>query len=163
MNAIEAIKSNMDMADMICMGYLQDLSDEDLMRRPHAGCNHLKWQIGHLIASDNQMVSGVLPDAMPALPEGFAERYSKDAATSDDAAAFDSKEALMSAYQEQHTAALAALATLSEGDLDRESPEEMRGYAPTVGAVFNLLGSHWLMHAGQWVIVRRELGHAPMF
>ena len=163
MNAVEAIKSNMDMADMICMGYLQDLSDEDLMSRPHPGCNHLKWQIGHLIASDHQMVTGVLPDAMPALPDGFADRYSKEAATSDDPGAFDSKEVLMQAYQEQHAAALAALATQSADDLDRESPEEMRGYAPTVGAVFNLLGSHWLMHAGQWVPVRRELGHAAMF
>ena len=69
----------------------------------------------------------------------------------------------MSEYQEQHAAALAALATLSDDELDRESPEAMRGYAPTVGAVFTLLGSHWLMHAGQWIPVRRELGHAPMF
>lgn len=163
MNAREAIKLCIDSADMVCMGYIQDLSDEDLMRRPHAGCNHIKWQLGHLISSDNGMVSGVAPGAMPALPEGFAERYTKETAKSDDPDAFDSKEEFMRLYQEQHTAALAALATMSDEQLDQESPEEMRAYAPTVGSLFSLLGGHWMMHAGQWVIVRRELGHAAMF
>lgn len=163
MNARDAIKLNIDSANMICMAYIEDLTDEDLMRRPHAGCNHLKWQIGHLISSDHQMVSGVCPGAMPELPEGFTDRYAKEAATSDDATAFDSKEEFMRVYQEQHAAVLATLETLTDEQLDAASPEEMQGYAPTVGSVFSLVGSHWLMHAGQWVVVRRELGRAPLF
>ena len=34
----------------------------------------------------------------------------------------------------------------------------MREYAPTVGAVLNLIGVHDLMHAGQFVPVRRMHG-----
>ena len=52
---------------------------------------------------------------------------------------------------------------LSDDDLDKESPESMKQYAPTTGHVFELLGSHWMMHCGQWVIVRRQLGKAPLF
>jgi uncharacterized protein (DUF1330 family) len=50
------------------------------------------------------------------------------------------------------------LAGLSEEQLAGSAPESMQAYAPTVAAAFSMLGSHWLMHAGQWVIVRRELG-----
>ena len=29
--------------------------------------------------------------------------------------------------------------------------------------MFSLFGSHWLMHCGQWAVVRRELGRKPIF
>ena len=31
-------------------------------------------------------------------------------------------------------------------------------HAPTLGALYLMQGGHWLMHCGQWVIVRRQLG-----
>ena len=163
MNAREALKASMDTGNMVSMAYLDDLTDEDFMRRPHVGCNHINWQVGHLVASENQMVNGIIPGSMPDLPEGFADRYTKETATSDDAAAFATKEGLLRAYNEQRAAAVVALDGLTDEQLDSASPEEMQGYASTFGAVFNLLGGHWLMHAGQWVIVRRELGREPLF
>ena len=114
MNSRDAITLSINMGDMISMSYLQDLTDEQLMQRPHPECNHLKWQIGHLIASENMMINGVVPGSMPALPEGFGERYGKETAKSDDASAFDSKEELLRLYQEQRAGTLAALAKLSD-------------------------------------------------
>ena len=163
MNAREAVKLAMDSGNMIGMAYLDDMTDEEMMQRPHPDCNHIKWQIGHLIASENQIINGVLPGTMPDLPDGFAERYSKETSTSDDASAFDSKEDLLKLYQEQRTAALGKLESLSDEDLSAEGPEEMKTYAPTVGAAFDLLGGHWLMHAGQWAVIRRQLGRPPLF
>ena len=64
---------------------------------------------------------------------------------------------------EQLTAALAALAGFSDDDLDAPSPEPVNSYAPTAGAAFAMLGSHWMMHSGQWVVVRRQLGRPPLF
>ena len=163
MNAREALKLGLNSGQMISMAYLDDLSDEELMHRPHADANHIKWQIGHLIASENQIVNGVLPGAMPDLPDGFADRYSKETASLDEASAFDTKETLLNLYNEQRATAVAKLDSLSDEDLDKEGPEEMKAYAPTVGAAFNLLGSHWLMHAGQWAVIRRQLGRPPLF
>ena len=34
---------------------------------------------------------------------------------------------------------------------------------PTVASLFSLAGTHWVMHAGQWAIVRRQLGRPPLF
>jgi len=163
MNAIEAIKGSMAMGDMISMGYLGDLNDEEMMHRPDPKANHIKWQIGHLLASDNRIINDCCADAVPSLPEGFAEKYSVEKSSSDNSAEFDSKETLLGIYETQKTAIHAALEKLSESDLDRGTPDSMKEYAPTVGAGFNMVGMHWVMHAGQWAVIRRQLGRKPLF
>ena len=104
------------------------------------------------------MVAGLAPGSMPDLPSGFAEKYTKETTGSDDPTAFDSKEELMRVYQEQRQATLAALEKFPADQLDQPGPEAMRAYAPTNAAVFAMQGSHWLMHAGQWVPIRRACG-----
>lgn len=143
------------MAEMVGMAYVGDLSDAELMDRPHADCNHLNWQIGHLICSEHALVSGMSPGAMPALPEGFAAKYAKEAAKSDDPSHFATKDELLRTYREQRDATLAVLAACSAEDLDAPSGVD---YAPTRGALLQMQGAHWLMHCGQWVIVRRQHG-----
>ena len=60
-------------------------------------------------------------------------------------------------------ASLAAVDATPEADFDKPGPEPMRQYAPTVGAVLSLLSGHWLMHAGQFVVLRRKLGRPILF
>lgn len=163
MNAQDAIKLSIDSAKFVTLEYLADLSDEDMLQRPHPECNHIKWQMGHLISSEHQMIDAVCPGSMPALPEGFAERYTKETATSDQSDAFDSKADLRKLLEDQREAMLAALATISDEDLSKPAPEAMQAYAPTVADVFSLQGGHWMMHAGQWAIIRRQLGRPPLF
>lgn len=158
-----ALKQTMDTGEYVAMAYLNDLSDADLLKRPHPACNHILWQIGHLILSEHQMVEGVLPGSMPPLPAGFADRYTSETAKSDDPATFDTREALMQAYRQQRAASIAKLQSITPDEFARQSPESMRSYAPNVAAVFSLQGGHWLMHAGQWAVLRRQLGRPPLF
>ena len=160
MNIRDAFRQSMDMGQMVSMAYLEDLTDEEMMHRPAPESNHIKWQVGHLIASENNLLNTAVPGAAPALPEGFAERYAKETAKSDDPGAFDTKADLLSLYREQRDASLAALGKVSDAEFDRETGFD---YAPTVGAIFSLLGGHWLMHAGQWAVIRRQLGRSPLF
>ncbi len=158
MNSRDAIKNTINTADMVCGAYLGDLSDEEMMKRPHPGCNHVNWQIGHLVVADNEMANGCFPGTLAVLPEGFADKYSKESVGNDDPSAFCSKDELMGLLKIQREAIFAKLEQLNDDDLDQPAPEKMQGYAPTVGAAMNMIGSHWLMHAGQWVVLRRELG-----
>lgn len=160
MNAREVIKLSIDMAQMVSGGYLEDLTDEQLMLRPHPGCNHINWQVGHLIAAENHHLRTIAPDAAPPLPAGFAEQYSSATASSDDPAKFRRKDELLKLHAEQLAAVLATLERLDDAALDRPSGIH---YAPTVGAVMSMQASHWLMHAGQWVIVRRALGKPALY
>lgn len=160
MDAKRALKLSIDMGRAVAMGYVDDLNDDELLRRPHPACNHIKWQLGHLIASEHKMIEQVAPGAMPPLPPGFADRYTAATATSDDPAAFDTKEDLLKVFEAQRAGTLAALEKVSIDELDRPTGVE---YAPTVAAMFEMQGSHWLMHAGQWAVVRRMLGRPPLF
>lgn len=163
MNARDAIRLSIDSAKFVTLEYLADLSDEDMLQRPHPECNHIKWQMGHLISSEHQMINGVCPGSMPALPDGFVERYTNDTARSDNPDDFDSKADLRRLLEEQRDGTLKALAAQSDDDLEQPSPEQFQAYAPTVADVFSLQGGHWMMHAGQWAIIRRQLGRPPLF
>lgn len=163
MNAHDALRLALTTAEMISLGYLSDLSDSDLLVRPVPGANHIAWQLGHLIGSENAMIAETCPGSMPALPAGFSEKHGKDTAGSDDRQTFLSKDEYLRLYRQQREATLKALDALSDADLDRPGPERFRDYAATVGAVFGMQGSHWLMHSGQWAVIRRKLGRKPMF
>ena len=59
----------------------------------------------------------------------------------------------------QSSAARAAMApSFVDADFDKPSPEDFRSFCPTMGDLFTLIATHPMMHAGQFVIVRRQLG-----
>ena len=76
----------------------------------------------------------------------------------DDPAKFLNKQQYLDLFDKQRAATKAALDKLNDTDLDRPSPERLQKMFPTVGAVFGLIASHPLMHAGQFVTIRRQLG-----
>jgi len=157
------IKGSLESPGFVVNAYLEDLSDADLLIRPTEGANHIAWQLGHLIVSEHHLVNQVCPDSMPALPPGFAEKYTKETASIDDPTAFHTKDDYLRLMKEQREGTLAALAKLSDEELEKPSPESLQRFATTVGGVIAGQSMHWMMHAGQWVIVRRMLGRQPMF
>jgi hypothetical protein len=158
MNAKQAIQAAMDMSSMVVTRYLSDLSDADLLRRPGKGCNHLAWQLGHVLSSSAGLINAVAPGKGPQLPEGFDAKHAKDRANVDDPKQFYSKQEYLELMEKANKCAVEALSTMSEADLDKPAPERVRSFCPTVGNVFILIAQHPLMHAGQFVPVRRELG-----
>ncbi len=153
----DVIKNTIDMSHDVLNAYLSDLNDADLMVRAVPGANHIAWQLGHMIASEHQMLTDAAY-TMPDLPEGFAESYSKEASKSDDPGKFHTKEQYLGWMEGQRTTTLAVLAAMPEADFDKATPEPMQEYAATVGALFNIVGIHEMMHAAQFVAVRRKLG-----
>ena len=163
MNAKDAIRGTMDFSLTVLKGYFGDLTDAELMKRPGPGCNHLAWQLGHLITSEAGLLNQVCPGAAPELPAGFAEQHNKETIGSDDASKFCTKQQYTELLDKVSAATKAALDKLPEADLDQPGPEKMRDFCPTVGAMFSLIASHPMMHAGQFVPVRRALGKPVLF
>lgn len=158
MNAKDVIRSNMDLSMTVLKSYFGDMSDAELMTRPGPGCNHLAWQLGHLIKSEAGLLKDACPGADVDLPTGFAEQHSKETAGCDDPAKFYTKQQYIDLYDKVRAVTLASLNALPDADLDKPGPERMRSICPTVGSYFNLIGCHPMMHAGQFVPVRRALG-----
>ncbi|RUL88534.1 DinB family protein [Tautonia sociabilis] len=157
MNAKDVIRNTIDMSSMVIDSYLKDLSDADLLVRPVAGMNHIAWQLGHLIGAERHFVELVAPGSSPALPDDFQQGHGRDKHTEDDPSKFYPLARYRELWGAQRQATLALLDRLAEADLDR-SDATFPPFAPTVGALLNMVGNHPMMHAGQFVAVRRALG-----
>ena len=159
MTSKDVLKHTLDMSQQVLLAYLGDLSDAELMERPTPESHHVAWSVGHLITSENEMLTKAGFE-MPALPDGFVDQHATEAANSDDSADFRSKSEYMNLLTQQREGTLAALEKLGDSDFDKPAPESMQNYVKTIGEVFNLTGVHTLMHAGQFVPLRRRLGKA---
>lgn len=162
MDAKDVLRSDLELCHMVSGSYIADLTDAELVARSVPGSNHIAWQLGHLISSDCEMLK-MLGHKAPALPVGFAEKHTKETAGSEDPAKFCKQAEYVALKEKTKAAALAAIDATPDAELGKPAPEAMRSYAPTVMAALSILGSHWLMHAGQWVPIRRKLGKPPLF
>lgn len=162
MNAKDAYKQTVEFCHLVMNMYVADLQQPDLFVRSVPGTNHIAWQLGHLILA-NRMMLQELGQPAPELPPSWEGAYTKETAGDDDPNHFASKEEYLAMAEQMKNASLAAIDATPEESLETPGPESMREYAPTVASVLSLMGTHWLMHAGQFVPVRRKLGKPALF
>lgn len=163
MNAKDAARTIMNAADFMVDSYLSDITPEEMMVRPAPGANHLAWQLGHLISAETRLVEAAAPGTMPKLPEGFAEKHNKDTAASDNPADFLSKEEYLKLAKTVRAGTLKSLEGVSEADLSKPVSGRLPPWIKTGGDCFMTAGGHWMLHAGQWVVLRRQLGRDRKF
>jgi DinB superfamily len=162
MKAQDAIRTALAGSQQIVNMYLQDLSDADLLVRPVPHANHIAWQLGHLIASERNMVSEHIPGVKyPELPAGFAERHNKETASRD--TGFGTKAEYLDLYGKVRQTTIDAVGKLSDADLDKPITGPMAAMIPKVGDLLLLNANHAMMHAGQFTVVRRKLGKPVLF
>jgi hypothetical protein len=162
MHTKQAIRTLIESCDMVVRAYIGDLSDADLLVRSVPRANHIAWQLGHMIAGTAEML-GQLGHSGLTLPAGFAEGYTSETSAVDDPARFAAKAQYAALLDQAKAAILAAIDATPDDALDLPGPESMREYAPTIAAALMVQGTHWLMHAGQFVPIRRKLGRPPLF
>ena len=114
--------------------------------------------MGHLISSEVQLLEGAAPGAGIELPAGFAEAHAKENCNSDDASVFCKKDEYVALFDKVREASKTALANFADADLDKPAPEQFQSFCPSMGDYFVLIATHPMMHAGQFVVVRRQLG-----
>jgi DinB superfamily len=153
--AKDVIRLTLDGSDMFLKSYLSDLDDDALKAVPVPGMNPIAWQLGHMLSSHREMLEQISPGSAPELPAGFAAAHSKETATPNAFTPVATKAEYLSAWDAQRAATLSLLDALPDASLDAETGVP---YAPTVAALFNVIGVHVMGHAGQFVAVRRALG-----
>jgi hypothetical protein len=158
MNAKDAIRETLNTSMLVLKSYVSDLTDAELLTRPGPGCNHIAWQLGHLINSECGLMNMIRPGSAPELPAGFGERHGKDAAGVNDPAKFETKERYLELFELVNAAFLKLLDDYPEADFALPAPENFRSMFPTMASMFILTATHPMMHAGQFVPVRRALG-----
>lgn len=141
---------------------LADFSDADMLVRPAPAANHAAWQLGHLITSEGRFLKEMNAASAP-LPAGFAEKFNRQTASTDDPDFFPRKAELLDALTNVRAATIAWIKSLKPADLDRAAPERIRAFAPTVGHWVAGVPGHVFMHIGQMQVVRRKLGKPILF
>src|SRR5882757_11231571 len=116
MNIKDAVRQQFAVSDFFVENYLSDITPAEMLVRPAPGANHVAWQLGHLISAETRLVEAAAPGSMPALPEGFAERHSKDTAASDNPADFLSKDEYLKLAKSTRAATLKSLESISDAD-----------------------------------------------
>lgn len=159
MQTKDAIVYVLNSARFITDAYLSDLNDTDILVRPAQNAHNIAWQLGHLLLSEAMMANSVKAGTSVAFPLGFEEQHGKGVSYQSES---PNKFLSLAQYKElrikQRQRVLDLIASVSEEDLALPGPDKMRGYAPTKGAVLLAIGTHELMHSGQWAVTRRVLG-----
>ena len=164
MNGSKAIETALSSTQQMLNQYVSDLSDADLLVRPVPGANHIAWQLGHLVYGESHLAGPQLPGTKyPDLPSSFAQQYGKEGARDDSSAHFLGKAQYLQMFNQARDITKAAVAKLSDQDLDRPTVGSMARFAPTVGDLLLLVANHTLMHAGQFTVIRRKLGKPVLF
>jgi uncharacterized damage-inducible protein DinB len=151
----DVIRYTLGASDMIVNAYVGDLSDDDFHATPFEGGNPIAWQLGHILVAERSWVEGLEPGSCPPLPDGFAAAHAKETSAPNPFPRKYSKDDYLTAWQAQRAATSAVLDGLADEQLDGASGVD---FAPTVAALLNMAGVHALMHAGQFVALRRKLG-----
>jgi uncharacterized damage-inducible protein DinB len=158
MYAKDIIKQTLDTSDRIARTYVGDLDQSEMTARPAAGMNPIAWQLGHLLAVEKKFVDEIKPGSSPALPAGFEEAHGKDAGLSDDTSKYLTKDEYLSLFAKQREATKKVLDSLTDAEMATPPANTFGGMCPTTGHLINFLGSHVMMHVGQFVPVRRKAG-----
>lgn len=158
MNYRDLINGNLELGHFLLNAHLADFQDDEIFKRPVPNANSAAWQLGHLISSTQGMITFFDPQLAPELPADFGSRYTKLTASENDPLKFHTKAEYLDLFAKQKNAVKQFIERCSESDLDKPAPEKIRAYAPTIGAMLMLCGSHITMHIGQVAVLRRALG-----
>jgi hypothetical protein len=142
---------------------LGDFSDADMMERPVPAANHALWQIGHLAVETAVFAAAVPGVKVPAVPAEWRDAFGKGAAKSDNAKAFPTKAEVLKVFAAVNGALAEGVKKLSPEDLNKPGPEAFKSFAPTVGHIVEMTGAHYMMHVGQFQVIRRKLGKPVLF
>ena len=158
MSPKDAIRMGIDAGDMITNAYINDLDDSELLLRPVPGMNHIAWQLGHLIAAERHFVEMIKPGSCPALPEGFAEAHSKETSTLDDPVEVPSRGPSTRSSGRRSGPRRSPFSTAYPKPTSTRPTPVIRNLPRRVAALLGMVGTHALMHCGQFVAVRRKVG-----
>ena len=163
MNAVDLLIKGLQTTQNMVLMTLDDFTDTELMTRPTSGANHVAWQLGHLAVGEAGMVNGIRAEAVPAVPEAFAKRFTRETQGSDDPKTFGTKREMLDTFSRVRNDTIAFVKTLTDADLDAPGTPMLKAICPTAGESLLLQVFHTTMHLGQIQVARRRLGKKVLF
>jgi hypothetical protein len=133
---------------------------------PPAGVSHIGWQVGHLAMAEYRLIldrfRGRRPEDEALISDAFLSVFGRESVPVTDPALSPPAEELRAVLDRVHAQVLRELPTYSDADLDVPGTKPHRTCKTRRDFLF-WCSAHEMVHAGQIGLLRRQLGHAPLW
>jgi uncharacterized damage-inducible protein DinB len=133
---------------------------------PTAGVSHIAWQVGHLAMAAYRLgldrVRGRLLGDAELIGDEFLALFGRESNPDPDPAHYPPLEEIRAVYDRVHARVQEEVPAVNPDDLDRPLVRP-HSLASTPRGCLAWCAQHELIHAGQIGLLRRQLGHAPLW
>jgi DinB superfamily len=166
MNRLQLAIEQIVFARKYTIGLLDGTPETDWFRQTPGGVSHVGWQVGHIAFAEYRMallrIRGPRPQDDGLLSPEFLRLFGANSVPDADPSKYPAPADIRAVLDRVHEQALRELPSLSDAELDQPVSHPHR-FAKT-----KLLGLLWcahheMLHAGQIGLLRRLLGHAPLW
>ncbi len=160
-NPKDAIAYSLRISKALFHRYLDGLKPQEFEHRPCPGGNSAAWIVGHLIRTDRRTLGWLGVTDLPAVPDGFEERFAPTRSAASGPGGYGDPKELMALFDAHRDRLIAAVQAADDAKL-REPPSVQSPLFADKGEGALFMGLHTAMHLGQITIIRRSLGYPPI-
>jgi hypothetical protein len=138
----------------------------DWFRQPPAGVSHIAWQVGHLAMAQYRMalerIRGTRAEDAELISEEFLRLFGRNSMPDTDTSKYPGAAEIRAVFDRVHQQTLRELEGLDESELDKPI---LKPHSLVKTKLWALLwcAQHEGVHAGQIGLLRRQLGHPPLW
>ena len=155
--AKSAILEQLGLGQYLFDKFTADLSDAEYFKSPIPGANHAGWIVGHVAVSEDSLVAAATGKAKR-IPEATQDLFKGGSKCEANASKYPSRKEIDELYKNSRAHTLEALKASDDSRWGAPSPEGFtKDVFPTMGSIWNLLGTHQYWHIGQLTVCRTAL------
>jgi uncharacterized damage-inducible protein DinB len=137
-------------------------SPKDWTHQIAPGTNHALWFAGHMASADNFFIGMIDPNKKRDLDD-WGKLFGMGSKPTSDPDDYPPVAEVLDVMRERRAALLEILGVMADVDLLKPTSADMAAFCPDFASIFEMVAWHEGMHAGQITMVRRALGHKPVF
>jgi uncharacterized damage-inducible protein DinB len=167
MSRLEIAISQIKRARKYTLRLLENTNPEEWYEQPTEGVTHIAWQAGHLAMAEYRLalerIRGKRDEDKDIIPDDFVARFRRESEPVPDPSLYPTPARILVVMERVHQEALRELKTLSDDALDSTPLAPAHPLFDTKLGALLWCAQHEMLHAGQIGLLRRLLGHAPLW
>ena len=166
MNQLKLAIDQIVFARNYTLGLLETMQAPEWFWIPSAGASHIAWQVGHLAFAEYRLalwrIRGQQPQDDGLFSQEFVRLFGANSVPDADPAKYPAPAEIRAVLDRVHEQVLRELPGLDEAELGQAVPHP-HPFAKTKLLALLWCAHHEMLHAGQIGLLRRLLGHQPMW
>lgn len=157
----EAMAFALTKSHLLMHRFIDDLKPHEFEHQPFPGVNCVAWILGHLTLVDRRQLTWLGVTDLPAIPDGFEERFKTTRITAVEQNGYGEPKELVALFDAHRRLLIDCLPTVDPAKF-LEPPSFQTPMFADRGEGTLFMGVHTAMHAGQISLIRRTLGYPPV-